>query len=192
MIEERYRFVPVCLLFNPQTFLLFFLPVNISLEKSRLSDGYIPPNADKWNGYENSFGLRLGGQLNLVPDKVGIRAGTWFESQSMDPKWLSIAAVGATRGGFGGGVVFRQDFIDVSIGYQHHWSSGLDNGGQGSMRAIVGQLAPGANEQPYNTNLDPAGATAATRTQFRSAQTVNDGRITQSAHAFTLGGTVRF
>jgi long-chain fatty acid transport protein len=155
--------------------------------------GYIPPNADKWNGYQNSYGLRLGGQLNVIPDKLGIRAGTWYESQSVDPKWLSIAIVGGQRGGFGGGLVFRQDFIDISIGYQYHWSSGLDNGGQGAMRAVVGQLSTGGTQnQPFNTNLDPAGATAATRTQFRSAQTVNDGRMTQSAHAFTLGGTVRF
>jgi long-chain fatty acid transport protein len=157
-----------------------------------LPQGHIPPNADKWNGYENSFGLRLGGQINVVPDKLGIRAGTWFESQSVDPKWLSIAAVGSARGGVGGGVVFRQDFIDVSVGYQYHWSSGLDNGGNGAMRAIVGQLSPRGNEQAYNTNLEPPNVTAATRTQFRSAQTVNDGRITQSAHAVTLGGTVRF
>ena len=110
----------------------------------------------------------------------------------MDPKWLSIATVGATRGGFGGGVVLRQDFIDISFGYQYHWSAGLDNGGAGAMRAIVGAQATGSTAPPFNTNLDGPNATAATRTQFRSTQTVNDGRITQYAHAFTLGGTVRF
>ncbi len=154
--------------------------------------GFIPPNADKWNGYQNSFGLRLGGQVNVIPDKLGIRAGTWFESQSMDPKWLTISMVGGQRGGFGGGVVFRQDFIDISIGYQYHWNAGLDNGGQGAMRSVVGQLSTSGMQQPFNTNLNPPGSNAATYTQFRSAQTVNDGRVTQSAHAFTLGGTVRF
>ncbi|HEX4475215.1 MAG TPA: hypothetical protein VH142_09070, partial [Polyangiaceae bacterium] len=39
--------------------------------------GYVPPNADKYNGYMNSFGLRLGGQYNVIQDKLGIRAGTW-------------------------------------------------------------------------------------------------------------------
>ncbi|HVW23974.1 MAG TPA: hypothetical protein VHC69_01310 [Polyangiaceae bacterium] len=153
--------------------------------------GYIPPNADKWNGYENSFGLRLGGQWNVVPDKFGIRAGTWFESQSQDAKWLSITSVGATRGGFGGGFVFRQDFIDISIGYQYHWSEGLDNDGVGAMRAIAGSVATNAMTPPFNVNRD-GNVTAANRQQFRTFNTVNDGRITQYAHAFTLGGTVRF
>jgi hypothetical protein len=44
----------------------------------------------------------------------------------------------------------------------------------------------------YNLNDEPPNVSAADRTQFRTAHTVNDGRITQSAHAFTLGGTMRF
>jgi hypothetical protein len=154
--------------------------------------GQIPPNADKWNGWKDSIGFRLGGQVNVIQDKLGIRAGTWFETQSQDPKWLSISNVGATRGGFGGGIVFRQDFLDISLGYQYHWSSGLDNGGNGAMRAVVGLAESSATFPPYNTNRDPAGTSAADVTQFRSGHSVNDGRITQSAHAFTLGGTIRF
>jgi hypothetical protein len=43
-----------------------------------------------------------------------------------------------------------------------------------------------------NLNLKPRGVSAADRTQFRTDHIVNNGRITQSAHAFTLGGTIRF
>src|SRR4029079_1025732 len=99
--------------------------------------GKVPPNADRWNGYIDSYGIRFGGQGNVIQDKFGLRAGTWLETRSQDPAWLQLGVVGGMRGGFGGGVVFRQDFIDISIGYQHHWSNILDNGGNGAMRSTI-------------------------------------------------------
>lgn len=151
--------------------------------------GYVPPNADKYNGYMNSVGLRLGGQYNVIQDKLGIRAGTWFETQSQEAAWLSVFPVGATRGGFGGGLVFRQDFIDISMGYQYNWSAGLDNNGYGAMHTVVG--AGNYNGVSFSTQNEKA-TSAANYTQFRSGQTENDGSVTQHAHTFTLGGTVRF
>ncbi len=149
--------------------------------------GEVPPNADIWNGYENSFGLRLGGQWNAIRDVLGLRAGTWLETQSQRAEWLEVYPVGATRGGFGGGVVVRQDFVDISVGYQYQWSAGLDNGGVGARRAVqaVGGTA-------FNLSDNPPGSNAGSATQFRSYQTVNDGNVIQHAHVFTLGGTVRY
>jgi hypothetical protein len=158
--------------------------------------GYIPPNADRWNGYKDSVGIRLGGQYNVLRDRLGLRAGTWFETQSQKPEWLQVGVVGATRGGFGGGIVLRQDFIDISIGYQHQWSLGLDNHGNGLMRTTITSSTPEPNLSQCvggaTASCEPAGVSAADRTQFRSAHVVNDGRVTQSAEVFTLGGTVRF
>lgn len=159
--------------------------------KKLVPDGYVPPNADKWNGFKDSFGVRLGGQVNVVPDKLGVRAGTWIETRSQEPEWLSVAPVGAMRGGVGGGLVFRQDFIDISLGYQYHWSSGLDNYGEGKMRAVVGS-GHNRDTSEFSNNREPAGVTAADRTQFRTPYTINNGSVSQHAHAFTLGGTVRF
>jgi len=150
--------------------------------------GFLPPNADRWNGYIDSVGVRLGGQYNVVQDKFAIRAGTWFETRSQEPEWLTIASVGGARGGFGGGIVLRQDFIDISFGYQRHWNMGLDNKGHGAMKAAQGTV----QGHEFDLNDEPAGVSTTDRTQFRSLHTVNDGRVTQSAHAFTLGGTVRF
>jgi long-chain fatty acid transport protein len=156
--------------------------------------GRVPPNSDRYNGYKDSFGLRVGGQLNVVQDKFAVRAGTWLETQSQEAEWLNIGVVGAMRGGYGGGIVFRQDFIDISIGYQRHWSQQLDNGGVGGLRGPItansGQR-DGHPEDALDDRFDN-GKSAAQRTQYRTYHTVNDGRMSQSANVFTLGGTVRF
>lgn len=144
----------------------------------------LPPNADRPTGYKDSYGVRLGGQWNAIPDKLGIRAGGWLETQAVDPAYLSINPVGATRWGFGGGIVFRQDFIDISIGYQRHLSAGLDNGGNGAQLTPVGT---GPTNPIFNENQHIPG-----RTEFRSIHAINGGHVTEDAHAFTLGGTVRF
>ncbi|MBM4361282.1 MAG: hypothetical protein FJ104_01285 [Deltaproteobacteria bacterium] len=148
----------------------------------------VPPNADRWNGFIDSYGLRLGGQWNAVQDRFALRAGGWMETRSQEPEFLTMFPVGAARWGFGGGVVLRQDFLDVSVGYQRHMSSGLDNGGNGGTLANVGTRGGGS----FNVNDDPAGVSAQDRTQFRSERFINGGQVTQSAHVFSLGGTVRF
>jgi hypothetical protein len=149
--------------------------------KVRLAVGQLPPNADRITGYEDTFGFRLGGQLNVIRNKLGIRAGTWYESQAADDEWLHVAPVPAERGGFGGGVVLRQDHFDFSLGYQYHWSTPMDNGGNGALRANAGEI-DGADEFRLGEGPHP----------FRSYHTINGGRVTQSAHAFTLGGVYRF
>jgi len=155
--------------------------------------GYVPPNSDRWNGYMNSVGLRVGGQWNVVQDRFAIRAGTWFESQSQEAQWLNIGVVGGVRGGFGGGLVLRRETVDISLGYQHHWSQALDNGGFGGLRApVTGVGGSDAAATDLRDDRTDAGKTADQRRAFRTAYTVNDGRMTQSANVFTLGATVRF
>jgi long-chain fatty acid transport protein len=147
----------------------------------------VPPNADRPTGYRDSIGARLGGQWNVVRDVLGVRAGGWFESNSQDPRFLTVAPIGATRFGFGGGFVARYGAMDVSIGYQRHLSQGLDNRGDGGLRAPAGAANP-----PFDLNNEPPGVSAEDRTQFRTQHAVNGGSVKFEAHVFTLGATVRF
>jgi hypothetical protein len=148
----------------------------------------VPPNADRPTGYKDSLGIRVGGQWNAVRDLFGVRAGGWLETRSQDPTLLTIAPVGAARFGFGGGLVVRYHFMDVSVGYQRHLSLGLDNGGNGRLHAPA---ATGGNP-PFNLGAEPALVGAADRTQFRTVHAVNGGSVSFDAHVFTLGGVVRF
>jgi len=129
--------------------------------------GFVPGNADRWNGYKDSFGIRLGGQVTVIPDKFGIRAGTWIETRQQDPAWLTVTNIGAQRGGVGGGLVFRQDFLDISVGYQFQWSSGLNNNGNGLLKATVGSTVPAGNVN------NETGTNASNYTQWRTPLDIN-------------------
>jgi hypothetical protein len=148
----------------------------------------VPPNADRDFGYRDSAGVRFGGQWNAVRDLVGVRAGAWFESQSQDPAFLVTSPVGAARYGFGGGVVVRYHFLDVSVGYQRHLSEGLDNHGSGAVRAI----AAAENGGLFTPGVDPANVSEADRKAFRTVHVVNGGSVAFDAHVFTLGAVARF
>jgi hypothetical protein len=132
--------------------------------------GTIPTNADRPTGYKDSYGARLGGQWNALRDRFGLRLGTWIESPAVSAEYLTVTGVPALRGGFGGGLVFRTGRLDLEFGYQHHWNAGLDNGGNGALRGIVG-TGTSDNRTPYP---------------------VNGGRISQHANVVSLGGVVRF
>jgi hypothetical protein len=158
--------------------------------------GKLPPNADRYTGYKDSVGARLGGQYNVLAGKLGLRAGSWFETAAANADYLNVAPVPALRGGFGGGIVLRQDGIDFQLGFQHHWSAGLDNAGEGSivgnagvLRECAGQGCPAPGQgaaPPFQIGKSPA------EQQFRTFQAVNGGNVTQSANVFTVGGVVRF
>ncbi len=144
--------------------------------------GLIPPNADRLNGYDDTFGARLGGQFNVVQDKLGVMAGTWVEQQAADDKYLHISPVPALRGGFGGGIILRQAPLDFVIGYQRHWSKTMDNHGNGGVRANAGTALDG----DFAIGKEPADR------QFRTNYAINGGRVSQSAHVFTMGAVWRF
>jgi long-chain fatty acid transport protein len=148
----------------------------------------VPPNADRPTGYRDSFGTRLGGQWNVLPNLLALRAGGWVETRSQDPAFLTVAPVGATRFGFGGGLLVRYLFLDISLGYQRHLSQGLDNGGDGRLRATA---ALGPNSIPFEPGREPSNVSAEQRTNFRTIHAINGGSVTFDAHVFTLGAVAR-
>ena len=146
--------------------------------------GLLPPHGDRLIPYKDTLGVRLGGQYNVIQDKLGILAGAWIETAAADDEYLHVEPVVPLRGGFGGGVVFRQDNVDVHMGYQRHWSSGYDNGGNGALRATTG--ARTGEDDPFVIG-GPLG-----ENEFRSYHSVNGGRVTQGANVFNAGLIVRW
>lgn len=132
--------------------------------------GTVPTNADRPTGYRDSYGARLGGQWNALRDRAALRLGTWVETSAVPDDHLTVTGVPALRGGIAGGLVFRVARTDLELGYMRAWNAGLDNGGDGKLKAIAGS---GSDDN-------------------RSYHAVNGGKVKQSAHVFSLGGIVRF
>lgn len=137
--------------------------------------GFVPANADVLTGYRDTFGARLGGQYNVLGNKLGVRLGTWMETSATDAEHLTVTGVPAFRAGVGGGAVFRVGMVDLEAGYQHHFNAGFDNGGNGKLHAVA------ALDTSASPNFD-----------YRSYHAVNGGKVTQSANVFAVGGVVRF
>lgn len=146
--------------------------------------GLLPPIADLDEGYRDTFGARLGGQYNVVRNKLGLMAGAWIESSANDDEYLTVDPVVAMRGGVGGGIVLRQEWIDFHVAYQRHWNAGYDNGGNGTRRATAGTQQ--GRDEPFRVG-GPAGDL-----EFRSYHTINGGRVIQSANVFSTDVTIRF
>src|SRR5690606_23453348 len=43
----------------------------------------IPPNADQPRKYKDVFGVRAGGDYNVLPDRLALRAGAYFETAAV-------------------------------------------------------------------------------------------------------------
>lgn len=148
--------------------------------------GLLPPVADRDESYRDTFGLRLGGQFNVIRNKLGLMAGTWLESAANSDEHLTVDPVVALRGGFGGGIVFRQEWLDVHLGYQRHWNAGYDNEGNGANRAAAGVAQVDNPDEGFRVG-GPRGDD-----EFKSFHTINGGRVIQSANVFSGDITIRF
>ena len=137
------------------------------------SEGVVPANSDRPPAHNDSFGARLGGQYAFIRNQFAARAGTWVETPAADVEDLDVTYVPAWRGGLAIGLVFRVQAVDLEFGYQHVYSAGLDNQGNGRRRATAGS----SPEPTFD---------------FRSYHAVNGGSVTQSANVFALGAVARF
>jgi long-chain fatty acid transport protein len=152
----------------------------------------IPANADVQHGFRDVFGVRVGGDYNILPDQLTLRGGAFFETQAANSVYQNIDFDGAERFGVALGGTYRvhvgsekQHALDFMAGYGHVFFGTLGNdnpNGQGlpaltGISCVTGQIAgPCPNgEQRYRT-LWP----------------VNLGTITSSINVINVGVSYKF
>lgn len=155
--------------------------------------GSLPPNADQVKGFKDVFGVRLGGDLALLPDTLAVRAGAFFETNGQDNRYQHVDFVGTTRFGFGVGGTYRLRFgessraLEFMLGYGHvAFADATNNDPNGrGIPAIAGtQCNPAAappGESCPNGNL-----------KYRTNWPVNLGTITSAANLINVGVAYRF
>ena len=135
---------------------------------------FVPPNGDIAHNWKDVFGVRLGGDVNVIPNRLALRAGGWVETRLQDDAYLSLDFPGGMKGGVAGGATVRLGPVDISAAYQHTFYGTMDNGGNGQIKALSGDSS---------TTLNPL---------YRSQQIVNGGKLTTVLNEVALGGTIRF
>jgi hypothetical protein len=63
--------------------------------------------------------VRLGGSANLVPGRLQVSGGGFFQTRSIDPSYASVDSYGFARGGLGLGVMVRIGTVDLMASYAH-------------------------------------------------------------------------
>lgn len=136
--------------------------------------GQVPQDADvDFNVKGDTLGARLGGDFVVLPNRVAVRAGAFYEPDVQRPEYLNVAFLASRRIGLAGGVQVRLAFVDVEASYMHVFFDDVDNGGNGRLRVVSGDVSaqPVPNRSPYG---------------------INGGKVTQSVNIVSLGARARF
>jgi long-subunit fatty acid transport protein len=172
----------------------------------------LPANASIPQNFSDVFGVRFGGDYNIVPDTLAIRAGGYYQTGAQPAEYQNIDFVGTWEAGLALGGTYRlhlgaqkSSAIELSIGFGHTFigtsSYNTNDPQQTGVHALsgtpcngnvsVGGSAPYAGwSQPNQSTTN--GGCADGAPQSRTEWPVNLGTITNSFNQINLGGAWRF
>ncbi len=157
----------------------------------------IPPNADQPRHYRDVFGIRLGGDYNVVPDKLALRAGAYIETAAGRDQFQHLDFAASQRIGFALGGTYRirlgkdpmrTDAIEIMAGYGHTFFA--DQERTDPKASGIGALAgtPCAGDA---TVTGPNRCSDGTQ-RYRTSWPVNLGTITNALNVINVGAAYRF
>ena len=156
-----------------------------------IPEGKLPPNADVRYHFRDVFGVRIGGDYNVLPDRLAVRAGGFFETSAADPTYQNIDFDGADRVGLAAGATYRialgSHAIDVMAAYGHVFFGTLGNSNPASPGL------PGLTGTACNPASTASGSTCPDgNLKYRTNWPVNLGTITSSIDVLNIGASYRF
>ena len=164
-----------------------------------VAGGEIPPNADQHRGFKDVVGLRVGGDYNLLPDRLALRAGAFFESSAANPQYQNIDFAPSTRFGLALGGTYRirlgegekTSALELMLGYGHVFfaeQSRTDPNASGT-NGLAGTSCNG-----HNGNAAIPGTQTCTNgsQRYRTEWPVNLGTITNALNVINVGVAYRF
>lgn len=142
----------------------------ISLE-AQVPGGQVPSNGDQEYFLEgDTIGVRVGGDYVILPGQLAVRAGAWYEPNVQREEYATVTMVATRRIGLSLGGQYRIGPVDIEASFMHVNFDDIDNGGNGSVRALSGSQNDG----------------------FRSTYAINGGKVSQSANIIALGAGATF
>ncbi|MGD0530651.1 MAG: outer membrane protein transport protein [Polyangiaceae bacterium] len=153
----------------------------------------IPVNADVTHDFRDVVGVRLGGDYNILPDQLTIRAGAFFETQAANSVYQNIDFDGADRFGIAAGGQYRIHFgsenqhaLDLMAGYGHVFFGTLNNDNPNA------QGLPALTGISCSTGQTPSGPCSDGGQRYRTPWPINLGTITSSINVINVGASYRF
>lgn len=157
--------------------------------------GNVPPNADVPLRFRDVLGLRVGGDYNVLENKVAVRAGAFMETSPTRAEFQNIGFAGGSRAGLAFGATFRVPSfvrlgegggnIDLSIGFAHVFLADTTHRGDTGLYALAGTACNPVSADAGD--LCPSG-----RVKYRSNAPVNLGTIRSNINVLNVGATLRF
>ncbi len=139
-------------------------------------------------------GFRLGGDWNVIPGTLAIRAGGSYETGGASPVATSIHLPAYAGGTVNAGVAYRWNWLTVNLSYGHYFFQTFD--ASTGQRAITIPSAPVPNPANPPAGYTPEGqidpATGCTGTRGAQACTINRGVYTATMNSVSLQLTARF
>jgi long-subunit fatty acid transport protein len=151
-------------------------PAGISINVPGLNGAAsLPQDASIPHHWKDAFGFRLGGDYVVLPNQLAVRAGGFFQTEAQDPKYLHLDYVPSQMVGVDAGLTVRiSGKLDLMAAYGHVFYKGLDNHGQGEIKALCGIADCGTPSTPASS-------------PFRSPQSVNGGSNSSVVNIASIG-----
>ncbi len=175
---------------------------NGAIPVNGIAGGTLPPNADVPKHFKDVFGVRVGGDYNVMPDKLALRGGVFAESSGQDQQYQSIDFAGAARFGFALGGTYRmrlgreedKSALEFSLGYGHIFFAKQDQGANDRNAPGVNAIAGVACNPSGNNPSSPSQPDTCTdgRQKYRTNWPVNLGTIWNSVNTVNVGVAYRF
>jgi long-subunit fatty acid transport protein len=156
--------------------------------------GYAPPFADIHHGFRDVVGVRLGGDYDVLPDRLAVRAGTFLETRGQDATYQNIDVVGSQKVGIAFGATYRvhlgrgekRSALEIMAGFMHVFYASETNFGPSGLSALAG-TACNPIEPPSSSPTCRNGVP-----KFHTSWPVNLGTITSAVNMLNLGLSYRF
>lgn len=158
--------------------------------------GEIPPNGDQPRGYKDVFGIRVGGDYNVLPDRAAVRAGTFFETSAGGGQYQSLDFNPQARFGLALGGTYRVHLSDdpngsaleLMVGYGHVFFAAREREDRNA------DGAPGLAGTSCVNGGAVSGPTSCAdgNVRYRTPWPVNLGTITNSVNVINVGASYRF
>jgi long-subunit fatty acid transport protein len=128
----------------------------------------LPENASLFHGWKDTYGVRVGGDWNVLQDFLAVRAGLGFETKGVPKQNMNLDYWAVQKTTLSVGATVKLGRWKIHAAYAHVFNQAVDvKVGQGNVKEVVSQIP-------------------------EAAQVINEGKYKSSIDVFSLQGNVAF